>query len=113
MILGESIRQGALFNNVEVLIPRDTIRATVIGAGSYSLNVSGSTINYSKNLFPLKNVPVTKINYSQNSIGSEDMSERISKKTRMYRDESGYQQTAIYISGVSSPNFRRKSKRCE
>ncbi len=110
MILGESIRQGALFNNVEVLIPRDTIRATVIGAGSYSLNVSGSTINYSKNLFPLKNVPVTKINYSQNSIGSEDMSERISKKTRMYRDESGYQQTAIYISGVSSPNFEEVKK---
>lgn len=105
MILGQSIRQGILFNSAEVLIPRETIRATVIGAGSYSLNVSGSTINYTRDIFPLKNVPVTKVNYNQNIIGPEDISERISRKTRMYMDESGYQQTAVYISGVSSPNF--------
>ena len=110
VILGQSIRNGVLFNNAEVLTPRETIRATVIGAGSYSLNVSGSTINYTKDVFPLKNVPVAKINYYQEGIRSEDISERISRKTRMYMDESGYQQIAIYISGISSPNFDEVKK---
>lgn len=110
IILGQSIRQGVLFNNAEVLVPRETIRATVIGAGSYSLNVSGSTINYTRDVFPLKNIPVIKINYYLNDMVSEDMSERISEKTKMYMDESGYQQTAIYISGVCSPNFDEVKK---
>lgn len=110
IILGQSIRQGVLFNNSEVLMPRETIRATVIGAGSYSLNVSGSTINYTRDVFPLKNVPVAKIKYYHEDRGSENISERISRKIRMYVDDSGYQQTAIYLSGICSPNFDEVKK---
>lgn len=41
----------------EVRISDNPIRATVIGAGNFSLDVSGSTINYSHSLtFPLKNL---------------------------------------------------------
>ncbi len=91
-------------------MPRETIRATVIGAGSYSLNVSGSTINYTRDVFPLKKVPVAKIKYYHEDRGSEDISERISRKIRMYVDDSGYQQTAIYLSGICSPNFDEVKK---
>jgi len=41
-----------------VQIPRQTIRATVIGAGAYSLSLSGSTIWISFDKLPLRNIPV-------------------------------------------------------
>ena len=56
-ILGQTIRESALCRGAYVL-GKETIRATVIGAGSYSTQLSGSTV-YSQNVrFPLKNLPV-------------------------------------------------------
>lgn len=40
--------------------PTETIRATVIGAGSQTVDVSGSTITVNDHILPLKNVPVIK-----------------------------------------------------
>ena len=39
---------------------RETMRATVIGAGNYSMDISGSTIEYTADLFPMKNIPVVR-----------------------------------------------------
>lgn len=56
-ILGQTIRKSRLCRG-EYALGRETIRATVIGAGSYSTQLSGSTV-YSQNVrFPLKNLPV-------------------------------------------------------
>ena len=41
--------------------PGETIRATVVGAGTYTTTISGSTITYSDDIFPLKNIPVIKL----------------------------------------------------
>lgn len=56
-LLGQAIRRSALCQQAYVL-GRETIRATVIGAGSHSTQLSGSTV-YCQNIrFPLKNIPV-------------------------------------------------------
>ena len=56
-ILGQTIRESRLFRG-QYSLGRETIRATVIGAGSFSTQLSGSTV-YSQNIrFPLKNLPV-------------------------------------------------------
>ncbi|MCE7734672.1 MAG: hypothetical protein GPJ54_07340 [Candidatus Heimdallarchaeota archaeon] len=48
---------------IPIVKPKNRIRATVIGAGSYSLAVSGSTCFYDETIeFPLENIPVLKIN---------------------------------------------------
>lgn len=58
-ILGQTIRESRLCQG-EYALGSETIRATVIGAGSYSTQLSGSTV-YSQNVrFPLKNLPVTR-----------------------------------------------------
>ena len=55
-ILGQTIRKSSLCRG-QYALGRETIRATVIGAGSYSTQLSGSTV-YSQNVrFPLKNLP--------------------------------------------------------
>lgn len=60
-ILGQTIRKSYLCRG-QYALGRETIRATVIGAGSYSTQLSGSTV-YSQNVrFPLKNLPVVEKN---------------------------------------------------
>ena len=39
----------------------ETIRATVVGAGTYTTTISGSTIDYVAELLPMKNLPVLKL----------------------------------------------------
>ena len=40
---------------------KETIRATVVGAGTHATDVSGSTIRYDKSYLPIKNIPVLKV----------------------------------------------------
>lgn len=57
VILGRAIRCSRLCQNA-YLLGRETIRATVIGAGCHSAQLSGSTIFHRNVAFPLKNLPV-------------------------------------------------------
>lgn len=61
VILGRAIKKSTIFTNFDVQKGEETIRATVVGAGSYTTAVSGSTIFYDKSLLPLKNIPVLKL----------------------------------------------------
>ena len=56
-VLGRVIRKSRLCGGAYVL-GSETIRATVIGAGCHSAQLSGSTVFYRNVVFPLKNVPV-------------------------------------------------------
>ena len=57
--LGRAIRKSSLCREAYVL-GRETIRATVIGAGCHSAQLSGSTVYHQNVEFPLKNLPVVK-----------------------------------------------------
>lgn len=57
-LLATFLLQKPLLNQFTVLKPKQTIRATVIGAGAYSLSLSGSTIWIDDKLLPLKNIPL-------------------------------------------------------
>ncbi len=56
-ILGRAIRRSRLCQG-DYRLGSETIRATVIGAGSHATQLSGSTVFYRKVTFPLKNLPV-------------------------------------------------------
>ena len=59
-VLGQAIRKSRLCGG-EYLLGSETIRATVIGAGCHSAQLSGSTVFYQNVQFPLKNIPVVNI----------------------------------------------------
>ena len=61
VLLGRAIRDSRLFTDFQKMEPGETIRATVVGAGTYTTTISGSTITYSDDIFPLKNIPVIKL----------------------------------------------------
>ena len=56
-ILGQGIRESGLCRG-EYTLGSETIRATVIGAGCHSTQLSGSTVFFRNVRFPLKNLPV-------------------------------------------------------
>lgn len=59
-VLGRAIRESRLCRG-EYRLGSETIRATVIGAGCHSTQLSGSTIFYRNVEFPLKNMPVVAV----------------------------------------------------
>ena len=61
VLLGRAIRESRLFTDFQKMEPGETIRATVVGAGTYTTTISGSTITYSDDISPLKNIPVIKL----------------------------------------------------
>ncbi len=67
--LGQAIRKSRLCRG-EYRLGTQTIRATVIGAGCHSAQLSGSTVFYRNIAFPLKNLPVV-------CAGPEDMAQKL------------------------------------
>ena len=65
-LLGRAIRESRLCAG-EYRLGEQTIRATVIGAGSHSAQLSGSTVFYRDVDFPLKNLPVVRLSGTEDS----------------------------------------------
>ena len=57
-LLGRQVRQVFKGAGITLIRPVETIRATVIGAGSQTVDVSGSTIVVSDAVLPMVNIPV-------------------------------------------------------
>jgi ethanolamine utilization protein EutA len=59
-LLAESLRRHPVLNTYTVVQPSETLRATVLGASTQTVTLSGSTIWAEREILPLKNVPVTR-----------------------------------------------------
>jgi len=104
IILGRTIRASRLLSGIPRFTPSETIRATVVGAGSHITEVSGSTIEYDPTLLPIKNIPVVKLAPEVEDT-SVSMSEAIRKKLEWFRLESDLQPVAVAFRGPKSPTF--------
>lgn len=58
-VLGKAIRESQLCQG-QYRLGEETIRATVIGAGCHSAQLSGSTVFWQNVTFPMKNLPVVR-----------------------------------------------------
>jgi ethanolamine utilization protein EutA len=61
-LLAESLRKHSALNSYTVVPPSETLRATVLGASTQTVTLSGSTIWAEREILPLKNVPVIRPN---------------------------------------------------
>lgn len=110
ILLGESIRESSIFERFEVLAPAETIRATVIGAGTHTVDISGSTINYTKDIFPFKNIPILKVSAKEEDNDYEMIAKSLKEKLKWFHLEGEEQQIALAIKGVKNPSFSQVSK---
>ncbi len=92
VFLGQAIGNSQLCRGTYFL-GHETIRATVVGAGSYATELSGSTVYYTHVTFPIHDLPV---------VCAEPWD-----KDRLHRELSVYdgQPVALSMAGMTRPTF--------
>ena len=98
-VLGKAIWQSRLCAGNYVL-GRETIRATVIGAGCHSAQLSGSTVFYRNTDFPLKNLPVVRLSEQDQLLPVEILSDRIRQRLRR-QDKTA----VLALPGLQAPGY--------
>jgi ethanolamine utilization protein EutA len=107
VLLGEAVRHSRLFGAHKVLTPAETIRATVIGAGSFTLTLSGSTIGYTNaGLFPLKNLPVFACGAAREEALFAGQPGDFAAKLRWFLDQNGCDNAALALAGRPNPGWQ-------
>lgn len=112
-LLGPALRRRLEARGFDLLRGAETIRATVIGAGAHSVEVSGSTIYYQGVDFPLKNLPVLWLEDRDAALPPEALGEAIRRKLAWYADQEGLSQVALALAGEPSPPYRRVTQLAE
>ena len=104
VLLGKAIRSDPALNGVERFQSVETIRATVVGAGTHTTEVSGSTIHYEPGTLPLKNVPILKVS-EEDEASLETLKASISQQMPLYMPEGKVEQLAIAFTGQKRTSF--------
>lgn len=107
ILLGRALKKSKIFSDKKVIDSAETIRATVVGAGSHTADVSGSTITYIEDVLPIKNIPVLKLALSDELHDADKMAEIIADKLSWFTLEQEVQQIALAIEGEKNPTFER------
>lgn len=107
LLLGFAIAQSRLVTEIPVIKSLETIRATVVGAGAHTAEISGSTITYREEVLPIKNLPVLKLSQQDERGTSQEVAEAIIKKLQWYQLETDFQAVALGIEGEKNPTFQR------
>ena len=110
VLLGRAIRQSQAMEQVRLRRGAETIRATVVGAGGYSMDVSGSTIFYREMAFPMKNLPILKLTEAEEQGEEEQVERAVADKLRWFADQGGLTQTALALRGEENPAYPRVAR---
>jgi ethanolamine utilization protein EutA len=98
LYLAEEILALAGTHGLAVVEPENTIRATVIGAGAFSLSVSGSTTYFDENMsFPIENVPVIPVRLGREEFRPEWFEEEIKRAFATFDMVEGQELVALYF----------------
>jgi ethanolamine utilization protein EutA len=98
-LLGRAIRQSALCAG-PYRLGTQTIRATVIGAGCHSTQLSGSTIFLQNAPLPMQNLPVAVLTTAQQELPAEELTGLIRRKM-----ESLETWGVLHLPGWNAPDY--------
>ena len=81
-----------------VIEPKNKIRATVIGAGAYSLSISGSSGFMDDNIsFPIKNIPVIRVDVDESQLSIEHVISQTNASFKRFDLNEGEETVALYF----------------
>lgn len=104
VLLGGAIRTSALFAAPHIQ-PGETIRATVVGAGSHATTLTGSTIAYEGMDFPLKNLPVVVLREDEVFQPPDALAETVSQRLSWFWEGGRPEPVVLALRGMKSPGF--------
>ena len=106
LLLGRKIAKSKLFTEFHAIPSVETIRATVVGAGSHTTDISGSTITYKKEILPLQNIPVLKLSKEDESTDNfSKLPETIQTKLKWFETSEEQQLIGLSLDGQQNPSF--------
>ena len=100
-LLGRAIRESALCAG-QYRLGEQTIRATVIGAGCHSAQLSGSTVFCRGAVLPLKNLPVAKLSKAEQELPVEELAPLIRRRLQGLEGEG-----VLSVPGWTAPPYER------
>ena len=116
-ILADKIKLLAPELRAPVIELPNKIRATVIGAGAYSLSISGcSGFRDDQVSFPIRNVPVIRVDVDQSKLSIEHMISQINAAFQRFDLDEGEEIIALYFKDpvrVSYPQLELFAKSIE
>lgn len=104
VLLGKAIRENSEIQKLQQFPAAETIRATVVGAGTHTTEVSGSTITYKREKLPIKNMPVLKIPEEEEK-DTEAITASLIKQLPLFYGEGKLEQLVIALSGKYHTSF--------
>jgi ethanolamine utilization protein EutA len=106
-MLASSLRTSKDLTAWEWIIPDETVRATVLGAGTQTTEISGATIHVENKDLPIRNLPVYQVNL-QNDLqeGLIRLPENVQRAVELYDPQREGQNFALYITGIPYVGFR-------
>ena len=92
--------------NSAVVEPPNKIRATVIGAGAYSLSISGSSGFMDDSIeFPIRNVPVIRVDADPSKLSVDHVTSQIKISFKRFDIEEGEEIIALYFKDPVKANY--------
>lgn len=104
ILLGRKIKQAFKPYMDKVLVPQETIMATVVGAGTQTMDISGSTITFTTEDFPIKNLPV--VAFTREEQRADNLRDIIKEKLSWYVMDDGQQAVALYFPGEENMSYK-------
>lgn len=106
VLLGQAFRESRLYGGFKLINAKETIRATVVGAGSYTTSISGSTITYSQDLLPLKNIPVLKLTKDEEQLLFSGDKAFLKEKMSWFKAQSDTEIFILAFEGRKNPTYQ-------
>lgn len=100
ILLGKCIHDLFKSAGITPATPQETIRATVIGAGVYSMSLSGNTVCIDKTVLPLRDIPVLKL--PEDFYALPEAGRFIAAKLSFYKEVPA----ALAFRGPKSPRYQ-------
>ena len=105
-LLSESIAGNEAFGKERLLPAKETIQATVVGAGTYTTSLSGSTISYSPGIFPVKSVPVLKLSRLECEAVEKGNEDLLRDKVVWFMEQCDTSLIILAMEGPRDPTYK-------
>jgi ethanolamine utilization protein EutA len=107
MMLADSLRDSQSLKRWSWIKPDETVRATVLGAGTQTTEISGATIQVESKDLPVRNIPVYQISFKdgfQKSV--HHLKDAVKDAIEIHDPQQEGQNFALYLSGLPYVGFR-------
>lgn len=106
VLLGRAVRENKELSGLKQFAAAETIRATVVGAGNHTTQVSGSTISCESKLLPLKNLPVLRIE-EEDTGSAESLQKSLETQLELFCPNGEQETTAVSLKGDGFGSFQK------